>query len=103
MAMRSEEIPADPYTSVLVIVTLALILWADSIAGRVFLDPPEEIALVYATSMRNLSIAIAIAAAPGFPPTSAVGPIALADILQPSPGGMYALPTRPHRSGPNGS
>ncbi|MEF8779205.1 MAG: bile acid:sodium symporter [Haloferacaceae archaeon] len=93
MAMRSGEILADPVASGLVVVPLvlfyALVLGAGSAVGRLLLDDPGEVALVYATSMRNLSIAIAIAAAPGFPPASAVLPIALAYVLQPPLGAVY--------------
>lgn len=93
MAMRSVEILADPVASLLVVVPLvifyAAILVVGSAVGRFLLDAPGEVALVYATSMRNLSIAIAIAAAPGFPPASAVLPIALAYVIQPPLGAVY--------------
>lgn len=93
MAMRSTEILADPVASALVVVPLvlfyAIVLGAGSAVGRLLMDGPGEVALVYATSMRNLSIAIAIAAAPGFPPASAVLPIALAYVIQPPLGAVY--------------
>ena len=93
MAMRSTEILADPVASALVVVPLvlfyAIVLGAGSAVGRLLMDGPDEVALVYATSMRNLSIAIAIAAAPGFPPASAVLPIALAYVIQPPLGAVY--------------
>lgn len=93
MTMQSESIFADPVASALTVVPLvtfyALVLGVGSIVGRTLLSPEQSVALVYATSMRNLSIALAIAAAPGFPPAEAVLPIALAYILQPPLGAVY--------------
>ena len=93
MSMQSESILADPVTSVVTIVPLVLfygaILAVGSAIGRLFLGPGQAVALVYATSMRNLSIALAIAAAPGFPPAESVLPIALAYLLQPPLGAVY--------------
>ncbi len=93
MAMRSQSILAEPLNSALTIVPLvlfyAIVLGVGSIIGRTFLRTEQSVALVYATSMRNLSIALAIAAAPGFPPTEAVLPIALAYLLQPPLGAVY--------------
>ncbi len=93
MAMRSQSILADPLASASAIVPLvvfyALLLGVGSLIGRTFLEPDRSVALVYATSMRNLSIAVAIVAAPGFPPTEAVLPIALAYVLQPPLGAVY--------------
>ena len=93
MAMQSENILAEPLASVITIVPLvlfyAIILAVGVTVGRALLEPPQSVALVYATSMRNLSIALAIAAAPGFPPAEAVLPIALAYLLQPPLGAVY--------------
>ena len=93
MAMQSESILADPLASALTVVPLvafyASILVIGVAVGRLVLDAAQSVALVYATSMRNLSIALAIAAAPGFPPTEAVLPIALAYLLQPPLGAVY--------------
>jgi ACR3 family arsenite transporter len=93
MSMRSRAILADPLASVSAIVPLiafyVAILGLASGVGRVFLDTERSVSLVYATSMRNLSIAIAIVAAPGFPPTEAILPIALAYIIQPPLGAVY--------------
>ena len=93
MAMQSENILADPIASASAVVPLvlfyALVLAAGSGIGRLVLAPEQSVALVYATSMRNLSIALAIAAAPGFPPAEAVLPIALAYLLQPPLGALY--------------
>ena len=93
MAMQSESILADPVASAIIIVPLvlfyAIILAVGVAVGRIFLGPAQSVALVYATSMRNLSIALAIAAAPGFPPVEAVLPIALAYLLQPPLGAVY--------------
>ncbi len=93
MAMRSESILADPIASLAVIVPLvvfyAIVLGAGSVVGRRLFDSSRAVSLVYATNMRNLSIALAIAAAPGFPPVEAVLPIALAYLLQPPLGAAY--------------
>jgi Arsenite efflux pump ACR3 and related permeases len=93
MSMRSRAILADPLASMSAIVPLiafyVAILGLASGVGRVFLDTERSVSLVYATSMRNLSIAIAIVAAPGFPPAEAILPIALAYIIQPPLGAVY--------------
>ncbi|WP_254766437.1 arsenic resistance protein [Salinilacihabitans rarus] len=94
MAMRSESILADPVASLVVVVPLvafyAAVLGIGTVVGSLLFDSSRTVALVYATSMRNLSIALAIAAAPGFPPAEAVLPIALAYLLQPPLGAAYA-------------
>jgi ACR3 family arsenite transporter len=93
MTMRSSSILADPLSSAGVIVPLVVfyvvLLVVGGGLGRWLLPDAQGVALVYATSMRNLSIAVAIAAAPGFPPTTAVLPIALAYLLQPPLGAVY--------------
>jgi ACR3 family arsenite efflux pump ArsB len=93
MTMRSSSILADPLSSAGVIVPLVVfyvvLLVVGGGLGRWLLSDAQGVALVYATSMRNLSIAVAIAAAPGFPPTTAVLPIALAYLLQPPLGAVY--------------
>lgn len=93
MAIRSEHILADPVASALTIVPLvlfyAVILAVGSAVGRTLFSSAQSVALVYATSMRNLSIALAIAAAPGFPPAESVLPIALAYLVQPPLGAVY--------------
>ena len=93
MAIRSEHILADPIASVVTIVPLvvfyAIVLAIGAGIGRLLLSESQSVALVYATSMRNLSIALAIAAAPGFPPAESVLPIALAYLVQPPLGAVY--------------
>ena len=93
MAMRSTSILADPVASAGTIVPLvafyAVILAVGAGLGRLFLGTARSVALVYATSMRNLSIAVAIVVAPGFPPAEAVLPIALAYVVQPPLGAVY--------------
>jgi ACR3 family arsenite efflux pump ArsB len=93
MTMRSSQLLADPVTSASTVVPLvafyAVLLAAGSLLGRVLLDPERGVALVYATSMRNLSIALAIVVAAGTVPAAAVLPIALAYVIQPPLGAMY--------------
>jgi len=93
MAMRSTSILADPVASAGVVVPLsvfyAVLLAVGSGLGGALLPETQSVSLVYAASMRNLSVAVAIAAAPGFPPTAAVLPIALAYLLQPPLGAVY--------------
>lgn len=93
MAMQSESVLADPLASAATVVPLVLfytiVLVVGAGVGRLVLESAQSVALVYATSMRNLSIALAIAAAPGFPPAEAVLPIALAYLLQPPLGALY--------------
>ncbi len=87
MTMRSRAILADPVTSARLIVPLvvfyAAVLVVGSALGSVFLGDEQRVPLVYVTSMRNLSIAVAIVVAAGTLPNGAVLPIALAYILQP--------------------
>jgi len=93
MTMRSRAILADPLTSASVILPLVLfyvaVVAVGSGLGSVFLDDGQRVALVYATSMRNLSIAVAVVVAAETLPTGAVLPIALAYILQPPLGVLY--------------
>ena len=93
MTMRSRSILADPVASATTVVPLvvfyAVVLAAGTGLGRALLDTERGIALVYATSMRNLSIAVAIVVAAGSVPAEAVLPIALAYILQPPLGAVY--------------
>jgi ACR3 family arsenite efflux pump ArsB len=93
MTMRSNQLLADPVASASTVVPLvvfyAVILGAGTVFGRVLLDPPRGTALVYATSMRNLSIALAIVVAAGTVPAGAVLPIALAYVIQPPLGAVY--------------
>jgi ACR3 family arsenite efflux pump ArsB len=93
MTMRSQSILADPVASASTIVPLvffyAVLLAVGAGLGRALLDTERGIALVYATSMRNLSIAVAIVVAAGSVPAEAVLPIALAYILQPPLGAVY--------------
>ena len=93
MTMRSRSILADPVASASTIVPLvvfyAVLLAVGAGLGRALLDTERGIALVYATSMRNLSIAVAIVVAAGSVPAEAVLPIALAYILQPPLGAVY--------------
>ena len=93
MTMRSTAILADPLASAGTIVPLvafyALILTTAAGIGRLLLDTERGISLVYATGMRNLSIAVAIVVAADSLPTAAVLPIALAYLLQPPLGAVY--------------
>jgi ACR3 family arsenite efflux pump ArsB len=93
MTMRSRAILADPVTSASVVVPLIVfyvaVVAVGSRLGSLFLDDAQRVALVYATSMRNLSIAVAIVVAAEMLPTGAVLPIALAYILQPPLGVVY--------------
>ena len=65
MALKSETIVASP--QVLLRITLPLILFytasylLSTIIGRATLDRPDALALVFGSSMRNLSIALALA------------------------------------------
>jgi ACR3 family arsenite transporter len=92
MATRAESILADPVASAVTIVPI-VVFYAGVLAvgaglGRL-LDTAGSVALVYATSMRNLSIAIAVVVAAPTIPETAVLPIALAYVLQPSLGAVY--------------
>jgi len=93
MTMRSASILADPVTSATTVVPLlgfyAVILAVGAGLGRLLLSDELGISLVYVTSMRNLSIAVAIVVASDSLPTEAVLPIALAYIIQPPLGAMY--------------
>jgi ACR3 family arsenite efflux pump ArsB len=93
MTMRSGQILADPLTSASTVLPLvafyAVILGAGSLLGRLLLGTEQGIALVYATSMRNLSIAIAVVVAADAVPSAAVLPIALAYVIQPPLGAAY--------------
>jgi len=92
-AMQSVEILSDPITSVITVIPLvvfyALILVTASLLGRYLLRTDQSIALIYATSMRNLSIALAIVVASDAIPTEAVLPIALGYLVQPPLGALY--------------
>jgi len=93
MTMRSAAILSDPITSATTIIPLlgfyAAILIVGAGLGRLLLSTDLGISLVYATSMRNLSIAVAIVVASASLPTEAVLPIALAYIIQPPLGAVY--------------
>ena len=93
MTMRSQSILADPVASASTIVPLvvfyAVILVVGAGLGQTLLDTERGVSLVYATSMRNLSIALAIVVAAGSVPAEAILPIALAYILQPPLGAAY--------------
>jgi ACR3 family arsenite efflux pump ArsB len=93
MTMRSSQILADPLTSASTVLPLvafyAVILGAGSLLGRFLLSTEQGIALVYATSMRNLSIAVAVVVAADAVPSGAVLPIALAYVIQPPLGAVY--------------
>ena len=93
MAMRSDQILADPIASASAVVPLvvfyAVLLCVAAVLGRTLLGPARGVALVYATSMRNLSIALAIVVAAGTVPAAAVLPIALAYVVQPPLGAVY--------------
>ena len=93
MAMRAESILADPVASAVTIVPVVLfyasLLVVGVGVGRIFLDIETGVALVYATSMRNLSIAVAVVVAAPAVPQTAVLPIALAYLLQPPLGAVY--------------
>ena len=93
MTMRSTAILSDPVTSATTVVPLlafyAVILAVGAGLGRLLLSDELGISLVYVTSMRNLSIAVAIVVASDSLPTEAVLPIALAYIIQPPLGAVY--------------
>ncbi|ELZ46963.1 transporter [Halorubrum coriense DSM 10284] len=93
MAMRSESILADPVASGVTILPIvafyALLLAVGAGLGRVLRDAASGVALVYATSMRNLSIAVAVVVAAPAVPETAVLPIALAYVVQPPLGAVY--------------
>lgn len=93
MTMRSRAILADPVASLSVVLPLVVfyvaVVAVGSGLGSLFLDDAQRVALVYATSMRNLSIAVAVVVAAETLPTGAVLPIALAYILQPPLGVVY--------------
>ncbi|WP_253738122.1 arsenic resistance protein [Halohasta salina] len=93
MTMRSTAILSDPITSATTVVPLlafyAVILAVGAGLGRLLLSDELGISLVYVTSMRNLSIAVAIVVASDSLPTEAVLPIALAYIIQPPLGAVY--------------
>ncbi|GAA0532157.1 bile acid:sodium symporter [Halorubrum ejinorense] len=93
MTLRSSQILADPVASASTIFPLvvfyAALLSVAVLLGRALLDPPRAVALVYATSMRNLSIALAIVVAAEAIPAAAVLPIALAYVIQPPLGAVY--------------
>jgi len=92
-AMQSTEILSDPATSVSTIIPLVifyiLIMTVGALFGRYLLSTDQSIALIYATSMRNLSIALAIVVAADAIPTEAVLPIALGYLVQPPLGALY--------------
>ncbi len=92
-AMQSTQILSDPITSVSTILPLvvfyALVLAVGAVLGRYLLRTDQSIALIYATSMRNLSIALAIVVAADAIPTEAVLPIALGYLVQPPLGALY--------------
>jgi len=93
MTLRSTQILRDPLASVSVIVPLlafylTVVLVASGL-GRLFVTPERAIALVYATSMRNLSIALAIVVAAEAIPNAAVLPIALSYAIQPPLGAAF--------------
>jgi ACR3 family arsenite efflux pump ArsB len=93
MTMRSSQILADPVASVSTVVPLlvfyAVLLGLGSLFGKLLLDAEQAVSLVYATSMRNLSIALAIVVAADSIPATAVLPIALAYVVQPPLGAVY--------------
>jgi ACR3 family arsenite transporter len=93
MTMRSQSILADPVASASTIVPLVVfyvvVLVVGAGLGQTLLDTERGVSLVYATSMRNLSIALAIVVAAGSVPAEAILPIALAYILQPPLGAAY--------------
>jgi ACR3 family arsenite transporter len=93
MAMRSRQILADPLASASTVVPLVLfyagVLAVGAGLGRTLLDPGRAVALVYATSMRNLSIAVAVVVAAPSVPAEAVLPVALAYVIQPPLGAVY--------------
>lgn len=92
-AMQSDEILGDIITSVSTVIPLvvfyALILVVGALLGRYLLRTDQSIALIYATSMRNLSIALAIVVAADAIPSEAVLPIALGYVVQPPLGALY--------------
>lgn len=92
-AMQSVELLSDPVTSAGAVVPLVifyvLMLAVGALLGRYLLETDQSIALIYSTSMRNLSVALAIVVAADAIPTEAVLPIALGYLVQPPLGAVY--------------
>ena len=90
MCMKSNEILADISTSLMTLIPLiifyGLMLTVSIIIGKFMLDRGKAIALTYSTSMRDLSVAIAIAML-SFP--EAVLLIALGYMIQPPLAAVY--------------
>ena len=93
MTIRSTQILADPVASATTVVPIvifyATLLTVGSLLSRLLLDTEQGVALVYATSMRNLSLAVAVVFAAEAVPATAVLPIALAYLIQPPLGAVY--------------
>jgi Arsenite efflux pump ACR3 and related permeases len=93
MAMWSTSVLADPVVSLGVVVPLVasygVVLGVGVLVGRAVLAPPQAMAVVYARSIHNLSIGLALAVTPGFPPTEAAPLIALECLLRPPLGALY--------------
>ena len=75
--------------SLLVNFGVAPLLAVGAVLGRALRDAASGVALVYATSMRNLSIAVAVVVAAPAVPETAVLPIAPAYVVQPPLGAVY--------------
>lgn len=87
MALKARTIMADPGQLLMIFIPLLILYLINftlsTLAGRIFFDRGDGIALVYGTVMRNLSIALAIAInAFGEAGTDAALVIALAYIIQ---------------------
>ena len=65
MALKAEDIIADPVLLLSFLVPLAILYLGNfllsTVVGKVMFDRGDAIALVYSTVMRNLSIALAMA------------------------------------------
>jgi ACR3 family arsenite efflux pump ArsB len=92
ISMRSQVIVSNPISSLVITAPVVgyyiLILISAMILGKA-LDTDKKISLIYSTSMRNLSIAVAIVLSNPSIPNTAVLPISLAYLIQPPFGALY--------------
>lgn len=94
MALKSENILSDPGKLFYIFIPLSILYILNfaisTIAGKLFFNRSDSIALVYGTAMRNLSIALAIAMIAFGPKGSDIALIiAIAYIIQVQAGAWY--------------
>jgi ACR3 family arsenite efflux pump ArsB/CBS domain-containing protein len=94
MALKSESILADPGKLFYIFIPLSILYILNfaisTLAGKIFFNRSDSIALVYGTAMRNLSIALAIAMIAFGPKGSDIALIiAIAYIIQVQAGAWY--------------